>query len=379
MENRNTQIPQDNPSIISGWEALIRQHLHEIKPYSTARDDFKGAAEIWLDANELPYGKYLNRYPDPKASELKETIAKIKKWETSNFLLGNGSDECIELLIKLFCEPGLDEIMICPPTYGMYKVTAQINNVFVKEVFLNDEFQLRVDEILKNVSDKTKILFLCTPNNPSGNLIIRADILHLLHEFKGIVVIDEAYIDFSGEKSWTTLVNNFPRLVVLQTLSKSAGLAGLRVGICFAQIELINKLYAIKPPYNLSLPAQIIALFQLKQYKKQKDLWTKITAERDQLILSLIQFDSVEKIHPSDANFLLVKVEDASYSYAFLTDKGIVVRDRSDEPLCENCLRISVGKPSENERLLKIWKRLDKSFKKKLQSERIELKKETFE
>jgi histidinol-phosphate aminotransferase len=373
MENQNRPIISENFTKVSEWETLVRPHLLKIKPYSSARDDFSGAADIWLDANELPYGKYLNCYPDPKASELKKIIAKIKKWKTSDFLLGNGSDECIELLIKMFCEPGQDEIMICPPTYGMYKVTALIHNVKVNEVLQNGDFQLQENEILSKATDKTKILFICSPNNPTGNLIDRSSIHRILREFKGIVVIDEAYIDFSGEESWTAEVLNFPRLIVLQTLSKSAGLAGLRIGICFAQEALIQTLYSIKPPYNLSLPAQIISIFELKKHKKHRKLWKKINSFRDDLIQSLSKFDSVEKIYPSDANFLLLRVKDATLCYSFLAENGIVVRNRSSEPLCDNCLRISIGKSSENEQLLKVWKRMDKSLKKKIQSDYQEL------
>ena len=373
MDDQNAPKLVGNASTNNEWKSLMRPHLLNIKPYSSARDDFKGTADIWLDANELPYGKYLNRYPDPGASELKAVISKIKNWNADEFMLGNGSDECIELLIKMFCEPGKDEIMICPPTYGMYKVTAQINDVKVKEVLLDENFQLQVGEIIAKAKANTKILFICSPNNPTGNLISKTSILRILNEFKGIVVIDEAYIDFSGEESWTKAVKDFSRLVVLQTLSKSAGLAGLRVGICIAQAELINKIYTIKPPYNLSLPAQIISIFELKNHKKHRKIWKKINSAKEALIQSLSKFESVVKIYPSDANFLLVKLKDAAYFYSYLSEKGIVVRNRSNEPLCDNCLRISIGKPSENERLLKIWKRMDKAFIKEIQSDYQEL------
>lgn len=369
MDNLNEPFSLQDFSDANEWQSLMRPHLLKIKPYSSARDDYKGAADIWLDANELPYGRFLNRYPDPHANELKKLIAKIKAWEISNFLLGNGSDECIELLLKLFCEPGKDEIMICPPTYGMYKVSAQINNVKVIEVLLTPDFQLQVDEILHNATDKTKIIFICTPNNPTGNLIERGSILRLLREFKGIVVIDEAYVDFGGKESWTSFVHQFPRLIVLQTLSKSAGLAGLRVGICFAQSDIIERLYSIKPPYNLSGVTQLISFMELKHYKRKSKLWAKINSAKASLINSLDKFDSVVKIYPSDANFLLVKVKDADYFYKILAERGIVVRNRSGEALCEDCLRISIGKKAENKRLMKVWKSIDASFRKSIPSE----------
>ncbi len=369
MDNMNEPFSLQDFSDADRWQSLMRPHLLKIKPYSSARDDFKGNADIWLDANELPYGQFLNRYPDPHAKELKKLLGKIKAWEISDFLLGNGSDECIELLLKLFCEPGQDEIMICPPTYGMYKVSAQINNVKVIEVLLTSDFQLQVDEILNNASDKTKVLFVCTPNNPTGNLMERDSILRLLREFKGIVVIDEAYVDFGGEESWTVFVKQFPRLIVLQTLSKSAGLAGLRVGICYAQSDIIERLYSIKPPYNLSGATQIISIMELKHYKRRRKLWAKLNSAKASLISSLDKFDSVIKIYPSDANFLLVKLKDADYFYRELAEMGIVVRNRSKEALCEGCLRISIGKNDENKQLIKIWKRIDKSFRKSIPSE----------
>lgn len=363
MKNQNDPPFLGELSYSSEWHSLLRPHMWKIQPYSSARDECKDSADIWLDANELPFGDLLNRYPDPRAMEVKKAISKLKTWEISNFLLGNGSDECIELLIKLFCEPGIDEIMICPPTYGMYKVSAQINNVIVREVPLNSDFQLQVDEILRLTSVNTKMIFICSPNNPTGNLMDRLAILRLLNKFKGIIVIDEAYVDFAGVESWTSMIDEFPRLIVLQTLSKSAGLAGLRIGICYARADLIERLYFIKPPYNLSIAAQHITIKALKKIKKLRKFWAKINAAKRSLFNELTNMASVIKVYPSDANFLLIKVQNANHIYELLTKNGIVVRNRSHEPLCESCLRISIGKKSEIRQLIRVWKNLDKTFK----------------
>ena len=337
---------------------LARASVLKMKPYSSARDEFKGKADVFLDANESPFNTGLNRYPDPLQWDLKKKLAEVKGVPVENIFLGNGSDEPIDLLFRVFCEPGEHHVVVPVPTYGMYKVSAEINNVACREVLLSKKFQPQVQEILKQTDKNARLLFLCSPNNPTGNLFDTVLIEELLGTFKGIVVIDEAYIDFSDKPSWIARLKEFPNLVILQTLSKAWGLAGIRLGMCFASEEIIGLLNKIKPPYNINLITQRVALEALSN-PEQKESWvTAVLAQREVLESVLDTFPVIEEVYPTDANFILVKVKNARETYQFLTERGIVVRDRSNQPLCENCLRISVGTLEENVKLLEALKEI---------------------
>jgi histidinol-phosphate aminotransferase len=337
-------------------EKLLRPHIAALQAYTSARDEYKGKEGIFLDANENPFGSIttqdFNRYPDPYQLELKEKISQIKGVKTSRIFLGNGSDEAIDLLFRAFCIPEKDNVILLPPTYGMYEVSASINNVEVQKVPLTAGFQLRTDKILDAVDKHTKIIFICSPNNPSGNKVDRDDILYLLKKFKGIVVVDEAYIDFSDEPSFTTELKNFKNLVVMQTFSKAWGLASLRLGMAFASKDLIKILNRIKPPYNISGLTQETVLVAIDNYEKVKSMITDILSEREYLKSRLESLAFINKIHPSDANFLLVKMPNANLVYDELIDKKVIVRNRSKVLLCEDCLRITVGIRAENESLV---------------------------
>jgi histidinol-phosphate aminotransferase len=332
--------------------SLVRKNILTMKPYSSARDEFKGEAEIFLDANENPYPSPYNRYPDPLQWKVKEKIGALKNVDPKNIFLGNGSDEAIDLLIRAFCEPGKDSILITEPTYGMYSVCAEVNGVNIQQARLTADFDLDVDALPKTFDATTKILFLCSPNNPTGNLLSREKVHEVLKRFYGIVVIDEAYIDFADEKSFVGELENYPHLVVLQTFSKAWGLAGLRLGMAFSSQNIISILNKIKYPYNVNIKTQELALDALDNVYK-KDIWVdEILRQRDYLIKSLKSVKIVDKIYPSDSNFILVRVKDATSTYHYLMNNKIVVRDRSRVTLCYNCLRITVGTPEENERLL---------------------------
>jgi histidinol-phosphate aminotransferase len=337
-------------------EKLLRPHIATLQAYTSARDEYKGKEGIFLDANENPFGSIttqdFNRYPDPYQLELKEKISQIKGVKTSRIFLGNGSDEAIDLLFRAFCIPEKDNVILLPPTYGMYEVSASINNVEIQKVPLTAGFQLRTDKILDAVDKHTKIIFICSPNNPSGNKVDRDDILYLLKKFKGIVVVDEAYIDFSDEPSFTTELKNFKNLVVMQTFSKAWGLASLRLGMAFASKDLIKILNRIKPPYNISGLTQETVLVAIDNYDKVKSMTTDILSEREYLKSRLESLAFINKIHPSDANFLLVKMPNANLVYDELIDKKVIVRNRSKVLLCEDCLRITVGIRAENESLV---------------------------
>lgn len=332
-------------------DILLRKNIATMKPYASARDEFDGSAEIFLDANENPYPSSVNRYPDPLQWKVKEKIAALKGIEPENMFLGNGSDEAIDLLIRAFCEPHNDVIIVPQPTYGMYTVCAAVNAVDVISVKLNQDFDIDLNTFsLSNPA--AKILFLCSPNNPSGNLLNSDKIADILTNFGGLVVIDEAYIDFAHHKSFVTEIDRYPNLVVLQTFSKAWGLAGLRLGMCFASKEIIRILNKIKYPYNISVTTQAQALEALA-HAEQKDTWvTKIIEQRTKLAGELAALPITEKVYPSDANFLLIKVKEAHRTYRELMDMGIIVRDRSNVVQCDNCLRITVGTPEENQRLL---------------------------
>lgn len=335
---------------------LVRNNIRNLKPYSSARDEFKGAASIFLDANENSLGspllKWYNRYPDPMQWKIKEKLSVIKQVPTGQIFLGNGSDEPIDLLFRCFCEPGVDEVIVFPPTYGMYEVSANINNIHLSKVPLTKEFQLDLEALESAIKPNTKIIWICSPNNPTGNSIDRQDIEMVLNNFDGLVVVDEAYINFSRQKSLVSDLADYPNLVVLQTLSKAWGLAGLRVGMAFASAEIIGYLNKVKPPYNISEPVQELALKALDEIGQVNDMILQLVASRKEMERDLVQAKTVVKVFPSDANFLLVEFKDARRMYDYLVEKGIVVRDRSNVLLCDNCLRITVGTHAENLKLM---------------------------
>lgn len=337
---------------------LVRRNVLTMKPYSSARDDFHGEAEVFLDANENPYPSPYNRYPDPLQWKVKEKLAEIKGVKPGQIFLGNGSDEPIDLIVRAFCEPNQDSILITEPTYGMYKVCAEVNAVNVQQVLLTPEFDLDLEAIPNTFDATTKVIYLCSPNNPTGNLLSRDKIVEVLKRFYGLVVIDEAYIDFTKSKSFIHELKKYPNLVVLQTFSKAWGLAGLRLGMCFASEEIINILNKIKYPYNVNIRTQELALDALENVYR-KDIWVdEILKERDLLMRQLKRLKIVENIFPTDANFLLVRVKDAQFTYQYLMDNRIIVRDRSRVNLCYNCLRITVGTPEENKRLIEALEQL---------------------
>jgi histidinol-phosphate aminotransferase len=337
---------------------LVRDNIKRLVPYSSARHEFVGEASVYLDANENSIGSPLeeafNRYPDPLQWPLKFQLTKIKGVPAENIFIGNGSDEVIDLLYRIFCNPGKDNVIICPPTYGMYEVSAHINDVEVRKARLTDDFQLDLESIMNLTDAQTKLLFICSPNNPTGNSMNRADVEWLLNNFPGLVVVDEAYINFAKQKTFIQEPTEYPNLVVMQTLSKAWGLAALRLGIAFASEEMIGLFNKVKPPYNVNKASQELGL-QALQNTALVNNWIKETVnEREELALALQAFPFVEKIYPSDANFLLVKVKDANALYQYLADKGIVVRNRSKDPLCDNCLRITIGTKAENMKLVEV-------------------------
>ncbi|MFM7195172.1 MAG: histidinol-phosphate transaminase [Bacteroidota bacterium] len=336
-------------------ERIIRPHLLNLKPYSSARDEFKGKASVFLDANENPVAGSYNRYPDPRQSELKALLARIKKIDPDQLFLGNGSDEPIDLLIRACCEPGKDRILIPVPTYGMYQVSAAIHDIAVDQVTLAPDFSLPAERMLSAITPETKLIFLCSPNNPSGNRFDTDAVTKIMTYFNGIVVVDEAYIDFCPSGSFTEHLVQHPNLVILQTLSKAWGLAGLRLGLCMAQPELIAVLNRIKAPYNISSLVQETVIRELKGKSVPPDA-AMIIEERNRLAGRLAELPEVLQVFPGEANFLLVKFNDASATYGYLRNHGIIVRDRSHEPLCGSCLRITVGTPDENDLLINTLK-----------------------
>jgi histidinol-phosphate aminotransferase len=339
---------------------VLRQNIKALKPYSSARSEFSGVAKVFLDANENAFGspltRWYNRYPDPLQWDLKKKISTIKNVAPENILLGNGSDECIDLLIRAFCDPQKDNIVICPPTYGMYEVYAHINDVAVKEVPLHPNFQLNLEGLENAIDENTKLIFFCSPNNPTGNSMDREDIEMVLNNFEGIVVIDEAYINYSRQRSFVAELKDYPNLVVMQTFSKAWGLAALRLGMNFASTDIIDVLNKIKPPYNINQATQELALKALDHLEDVNTMIKDTVSEREALVKSLVQLPQVEKVFPSDANFVLAKIQSATAVYNYLKDKGIIVRNRSNVILCEDCLRITVGTPSENEQLIQALK-----------------------
>jgi histidinol-phosphate aminotransferase len=337
---------------------LIRENIKSLEAYSSARDEFKAMSSefVFIDANENPFDTGLNRYPDSQQTLVKEALSKLKGISEEQILLGNGSDEVLDLIFRVFCEPRVDNVIVLPPTYGMYEVLANTNAIELLKIPLVENFQPNVKEIIKGQDAKTKLLFLCSPNNPTANSFDANKIETLIKEFNGIVVIDEAYIDFSIEDSWLCRLDEFPNLIVTQTLSKAYGLASIRLGICYASKEIISILNKIKPPYNVNQLTQDVALQSLFNQEKVKNEIAIIISERNQLIRDLQNVEIVEKVYPSDANFLLVQVDDATLRYKQLVKLGIITRNRTTQILCDNCLRFTVGTPDENKKLINTLK-----------------------
>ncbi len=344
-------------------ENITRENVKALQPYSSARDEYvsDGSAMVFLDANENPFENGVNRYPDPQQRNLKAILAEQKSVKPENILLGNGSDEVLDLLFRAFCEPKKDNIITLPPTYGMYKVLCGINTVENKEVVLTDDFEPNVDKILDAVTTDTKFIFLCSPNNPTGNSFSEDSIIKILESFNGLVVIDEAYIDFSKTNTWINQLEKYPNLIVTQTLSKAYGMAGIRLGLCYASEEVITVLNKIKPPYNVNELTQQRALERVLDTKSVATEIAVILEEREKLSKTLTQVSYVAKVYNSDANFILAKVDNATKRYNQLLEKGIVVRNRTTQALCENTLRFTVGKPDENEKLIAVLQSILKS------------------
>lgn len=343
-------------------QELIRPNIWSLAPYSCARNEFTGEASVFLDANENPYNQPFNRYPDPLQLQLKEKIAALKGVRPTQIMLGVGSDEPIDLIFRIFCEPSKDNVVAINPTYGMYGVCADINNVEYKQVNLNADFTLDAAKVLKACDKDTKVIFLCSPNNPTGNSLVRTEIEKIVTSFEGIVVIDEAYIDFSNEPSWLASLNAYPNIIVLQTFSKAWGMAALRCGMAFASEDIIAFFNKVKYPYNLNLLTQEAVLKQVEAVE-QKNKWVEtLLAERSKMIANLQNLPLVKHIYPTDANFVLAKVDDANKTYNYLVNKGIIVRNRNSVTLCQGCLRITIGTPQENQELLTalaqmVWKK----------------------
>jgi histidinol-phosphate aminotransferase len=329
---------------------LVRENVKKLIPYSCARDEFKGKSGIFMDANENPYGN-LNRYPDPYQKELKTAISKLKGIEEDKIFLGNGSDEIIDLCFRVFCNPGIDKVLTFTPTYGMYHVSASINDIEVVKIPLTDSFQIDLEKAVTLFSDKNlKLIFICSPNNPTANSMNYSEVEYIISKFNGIVVVDEAYIDFSEKASFIKLVNTYPNLILMQTFSKALGLAAIRVGMAFTNPSIVQYFNKLKPPYNISAINQKAALLKFPQIEQNKSIVFRIKKERDRLSANLLKMKIVEKVYPSDANFLLVKVKNADYIYNELVSRNIIIRNRSN--MIDNCVRITIGKKSENDRLI---------------------------
>jgi len=335
---------------------FIRPNILAMKPYSSARDEYKETSGdmVFLDANENPYDNGVNRYPDPQQVRVKQLISALKHIPVNQILLGNGSDEVLDLIFRAFCEPNRDKIITLPPTYGMYSVLAELNAIENLEIELNQNFQPDFDNISRTAHTHTKLLFLCSPNNPTSNSFDAKLVEELIEEFEGIVVIDEAYINFSKAESWTRRLEEFPNLIVTQTMSKAYGMAGIRLGVCYGSEEIIAVLNRIKPPYNVNELTQQRAIERLSNPSKVSEEIQKILQQRSWLDSELNKIDFVYKVYPSDANFILVKVDDANLRYNQLIEKGVVVRNRTNQPLCKNCLRFTVGTKHENEKLISV-------------------------
>ena len=342
--------------------SLVRENVKAMKPYSSARDefeDFDTADMIFLDANENPFENGVNRYPDPQQASVKSVLANQNGVAKNQILLGNGSDEVLDLLFRAFCEPKIDNVITLPPTYGMYSVLANLNAVENREVLLSNDFQPQLEEIMKAVNKNTKMIFLCSPNNPTGNTFSEESVQYLLDNFNGLVVIDEAYIDFTDKDSWIQKINTYSNLIITQTLSKAYGLAGIRLGICYASAAIIAVLNKIKPPYNVNELTQQRALDRLENPIQIKEEINSIIAQRELLLKVLDEVRFVSKIYPTEANFILIKVDNANQRYDELIAKGIVIRNRTTQPLCENTLRLTIGTAEENQKLIAALKSLN--------------------
>lgn len=351
-------------------DKITRENIKKLVPYSSARDEYKGNEGIFLDANEnsfgspigsdIEYAEKLNRYPDPLQLNLKTKLSQVKGLPIENIFLGNGSDEAIDILFRAFCNPGVDNIIVCPPTYGMYEVSANINDVEVKKVSLTEnDFQLDVEKIIATIDANTKIIFVCCPNNPTGNGVAWNSIKKIIEKFPGIVIVDEAYINFANYRSLISELPNYPNLVILQTLSKAWGLAGIRIGMAFASEQIIDIFNKIKPPYNINYVSQKIAIKALNNINQMNNWIKEIVFEREQLKSKIEKFPFVLKVYPSEANFLLVKTTNANEIYSFLKSKQIIVRNRNAVSLCEGCIRVTVGTKSENQNLLESLKQFN--------------------
>ena len=339
---------------------ITRENIKSMQPYSSARDEFKEFTQkmVFLDANENPFENGVNRYPDPQQRTVKKALSEIKRINENQILLGNGSDEVLDLIFRAFCEPNKDNIITLPPTYGMYSVLANLNAIENREVILNDNFQPNVDAILAQVDENTKIIFLCSPNNPTGNSFSDESIVTLLQNFKGLVLLDEAYIDFSEKESWLIELSDYPNLIISQTLSKAYGMAGIRLGILYASVEIITILNKIKPPYNINVLTQQKALERLENYDLVIKQINDIKIFKLFLINELKKISFIEKVFSTDGNFILIQVDNATERYNQILEKGIVIRNRSSQPLCKNCLRITIGTESENTQLINILQTL---------------------
>lgn len=337
---------------------ILRPNIASLAPYSTARDEYEGGEiATFLDANESPYDTGLNRYPDPHLKAVRWQLAKIKGVKSDQIFVGNGSDEAIDLVFRLFCTPAKDNVVIISPSYGMYKVAAEINDIEVREVVLNEDFSLDADALLNTTDQNTKAIFICSPNNPTANLLDRAEVERLLKEFHGVVVVDEAYIDFAQNyRSFSEDLALFDNLIVLQTLSKAWGLAGVRFGMAFASKEIVAVMNKVKYPYNINILTQRLVLEKLTEYQRVKDECKVIIAEREMLISEFSKIEKIEKVYPSDANFILIKVADANKLYDYLVDNGVIVRNRNSVTLCKGCLRITVGTSAENQQLVNLMR-----------------------
>jgi len=341
-------------------ENLLRDNIKKLQPYSSARNEFTEQAEVYLDANENPINNGINRYPDPYQNKLKERVSELKNIAKEKIFFGNGSDEVLDLTFRTFCEPGKDNVIICPPTYTMYKVLADINNIEVKEVILNNDFSLNTNKIISVVDENTKLLILCSPNNPTGNSIKKSDLELLLSKLNCIVLVDEAYIDFSDKESAIDLIDKYPNLIICQTLSKAWGMAGIRVGMAFTSTKIAEILNKVKPPYNINTLSQQKAFEGLRNKSLYFDILNMILTQKKLLMRKLKEFNNVEEVYPSDANFLLVKFTNSKSVLKKLQKNGIIVRDRSKQVLCENCLRITVGTEKENNKLITKLKEIEK-------------------
>lgn len=340
---------------------IIRPNIKAMKAYSSARDEFQEINDdfIFLDANENPFNNGLNRYPDPLQRNVKSILSEIKNFPANQILLGNGSDEVLDLIFRAFCEPNQDNVIAISPSYGMYSVLANLNAIEYRKSLLNeDNFQPNIEDIFSKVDENTKMIFLCSPNNPTGEIIKREAILEIVNRFNGLVIIDEAYIDFATEPSWIEKIKNYPNIIVTQTLSKAVGLAGIRLGILYASQEIVDVLNKIKPPYNINQLTQLKAIEILSDYNKVVAATNTIIQQKEVLENALTEISFVEKIYPSDSNFILIKVDNANERYDQLVEKGIVIRNRNNDDLCKNCLRITVGTDIENQKLIQTLKTL---------------------